>query len=90
MSQENPDTVPEANLTPPAQKTANIMIVGNEAVQMLDDIVASLKGTETLKGVDAQKYAVLRMIGIFKAAIGQEILIKEPDKEPLSVPNLWR
>lgn len=84
MTQETPDTVPQAGLAPQPQQKAEIAIVGDQAVKMLDDIVSNLKDVSTQKG------AVLRMIGIFQEAIGKELLIKGSNEEPLSVQDLWQ
>lgn len=82
--QPDVDPVPAVQWGAPPQAKADIQIVGNDAVQMLDDLVQSLAN------VTDQKGAILRMIGIFHAAIGEEVLVQELGGEPRAVQGLWR
>lgn len=83
MSSEQ-DVVPTTAFGAPPPKHVEISIVGNDAVRMLEEIVSNLVGVNDHKG------AVLRMIGVFHAAIGKSVLVQEGDSEPLVVQGLWR
>ena len=78
------DNVPAVSLGAPPQQHTDIQIVGDEAVKMLRDLVSHLDGVSDEKG------AILRMIGIFHAAVGRSILIQEAGSPPQQVKGLWR
>lgn len=84
MSQEIPDEVPGIELAPAPQRRAEITIMGDDAVDLLDKLVSHMKGVNT------QKFAILRMMGIFEAAVGKQIMIKGEEGEPLVVRDLWK
>ena len=84
MSEPTIDVVPSTALGAAPQATADIHIVGNEAVEMLNALAGHLAGVADPKG------AVLRMIGIFHAAIGRDLLVQERGGEARMVQDLWR
>lgn len=84
MAQDEIDQVPKLDLGPPPQRKADFSIVGTKAVDLLDELVSHLKG------VNDHKQAVLRMMGIFEAAMDKQILIQGEEGEPLVVQGLWK